>query len=360
MDIRHIDVYREPGKFAGWPANYGLWSWSDEIVAVFAVGEIGDMGELHEIDREEPFIPCQARSLDGGRTWKTEVFNGRLPGGPTLSADEHVVHALKTGPRIVPERDLGRLERPIDFLDSETVVLAARTGLASNAISWFYVSRDRARSWEGPYRFDGIDPPISARTDIVPLGRDDALFMLTTAKADGEEGRVFCARTRDGGRRFTFEGFVGDEPAGFSIMPASVLRPDGSILTLVRMGAPSAPGWIEAFTSDDRGKTWSAAGRVVENTGTGGNPPALASTTDGTLVLVYGYRDAPFGIRMRTSAEGGRSWSEEYIVRDDGGTPDLGYPRLVRLNDGTLLAVYYFNQGEGEERYIATSLISAA
>lgn len=361
MKTWHVDIYRKAGQFAGWPANYGLWSWGSEIVVIFACGQMGGKGDIHELDREEPFVPRQARSMDGGRSWKTEPFAGDLPGGPTLSADEHQVRDLKARPRIAPRRDLFPLEQPIDFLDRETIVLAARTGLARDAISWFYVSRDRARTWRGPYRFDGIDLPISARTDIVALDRHDALFMLTTVKSDGDEGRVFCARTRDGGRSFQVQGFVGEEPDGYSIMPASVRLENGQTLTLVRrMGPASDKGWIEGFVSSDLGRMWRPHGRPVENTGTGGNPAALAMMPDGTLVLVYGYRDAPFGIRVRSSADEGTTWSRERIIRDDGGTPDLGYPRLVAREDGTLLAVYYFNQGEGEERYIAASIIEMA
>ena len=38
----------------------------------------------------------------------------------------------------------------IDFTDPEMIVMCARTGLADGAVSWFYVSRDRARTWQGP------------------------------------------------------------------------------------------------------------------------------------------------------------------------------------------------------------------
>src|ERR1043166_3124889 len=37
-DIRHVVVYHEPGKFAGWPANAGIWSWGDEILVGFHAG----------------------------------------------------------------------------------------------------------------------------------------------------------------------------------------------------------------------------------------------------------------------------------------------------------------------------------
>ena len=359
MRIRHVDIYRRPGEFAGWPANFGLWSWGAEVLTVFTVGKLGPKGDIHELDRNHPFIPCQARSRDGGLTWTTEPFSALVPGGPQLSSDEHVERPCRARSRIDPRHDLIAPDTPLDFSDPETTILCARTGLAGDAISWFYHSRNRGSTWQGPYRFEGIDRPLAARTDIVPLGNHDALFMLTTAKQDGSEGRVLCARTRDGGRSFEVQGFVGDEPAGYSIMPASVRLPDGNVLTLVRgMGTASDKGWIEAFLSRDLGRTWISRGRVVDNTGSDGNPPALCLTPRGVLALVYGYRDRPFGIRMRTSADGGLSWSEEKIIRGDGGTPDLGYPRIVAANDGTLLAVYYFNQGKGEERYIAASIIS--
>jgi hypothetical protein len=30
---RHVMIYHEPGRFAGWPANHGIWSWGDEILS---------------------------------------------------------------------------------------------------------------------------------------------------------------------------------------------------------------------------------------------------------------------------------------------------------------------------------------
>jgi hypothetical protein len=361
MKIRNIDIYREPGQFAGWPANYGLWLWGDEVVTIFAQGNLGSSDLLHERDRSRPIIPRQARSRDGGLAWEIEPFTGHLPGGPTLSADEHVLDGLKARQHVLADRDLHTLEEPIDFLDPETIVLAARTGLAEGALSWFYVSRDRARTWRGPYRFGTLGlSGISARTDIVPFGQHEALFMLTTPKRDGKEGRVFCARTSDGGRSFGFQGFVGGEPEGYAIMPSSVRLPDGKIFSTVRcMGANGGKGWIEAFVSGDEGKSWIPFGRPVENTGPGGNPPSLTLMPDGRLILVYGYRAAPFGLRMRASEDFGRTWTDETIIRNDGGTRDLGYARTVSRPDGTLLSVYYFNHGEGQERFIAASIFDA-
>ena len=32
----HVTVYREKGRYGGWPANYGVWSWGDEILVGFS------------------------------------------------------------------------------------------------------------------------------------------------------------------------------------------------------------------------------------------------------------------------------------------------------------------------------------
>ena len=35
VSVEHVTVYRKPGRYGGWPANYGMWSWDDEIVLMF-------------------------------------------------------------------------------------------------------------------------------------------------------------------------------------------------------------------------------------------------------------------------------------------------------------------------------------
>lgn len=358
--IQHVEVYRREGEFAAWPANYGLWIWGDEVVAIFSQGFRGEQEGLHARDKTRPFIGRQARSFDGGLTWNDEMFTGRIPGGSSLSGDEHVIAALQSQPNILLERDIPVLEKPVDFLDPETIVMCARTGLDAGSISWFYVSRDRAHSWDGPYRLGEFGlAGVSARTDIVPLGAHDALFLLTAVKADGNEGRVFAARTRDGGRSFSFEGFVGEEPEGFAIMPASLRLPDGDILTFVRCATPRGQNrnaWIDLYRSTDEGRTWRYIGRPAPSVGHNGNPPTINRLPDGRLILIYGYRDVPFGLRAQLSEDEGETWATPIVLREDGGTSDLGYPRTVLREDGKVLSVYYYNYGVGTDRFIAATL----
>ena len=34
--VYNVLVYKEPGRFGGWPANHGIWSWGNEIVVGFS------------------------------------------------------------------------------------------------------------------------------------------------------------------------------------------------------------------------------------------------------------------------------------------------------------------------------------
>jgi hypothetical protein len=356
MDMARSVVYREPGRFAGWPANYGLWNWGEEVVSIFVSGWIGDDTGLHPRDKSRPFVPVVARSRDGGRSWNHERFEGSIPtGAETLSGDEHVDPGLQIGPRLTDD-DFVPLTEPIDFDDPETIVLCARTGIVRGARSWFYVSRDRARSWSGPHAIPQFGTlAVAARTDVVPLGGGEALFQLTTGKSDGSEGRILSAWTGDGGRTWEQRSWVGEEPEGWAIMPSSLVLGDGTILCARRCAGggdrTERRHWIDLYASTDQGNSWSRLATPVPDAGQGGNPPALVRLNNDRLALVYGSRAEPYGLRCATSDDHGRNWQTE-IITDDVAHRDMGYPRAVVMPDGSVLAVYYANGASKSERFI--------
>ena len=100
--------------------------------------------------------------------------------------------------------------------------------------------------------------------------------------------------------------------------------------------------WTEVFASDDGGRTWAFLSRVND----WGAPGDLVRMADGRIACVYGCRTPPYGIRARLSEDDGRTWGRELILRDDGGSWDLGYPRVIESAPGELLAVYYFNRAD--------------
>jgi len=48
--LDHVVVYKKAGRFCGWPANHGIWSWGNEIVVGFELGYFKDNPRGHDID----------------------------------------------------------------------------------------------------------------------------------------------------------------------------------------------------------------------------------------------------------------------------------------------------------------------
>ncbi len=69
---KHVVVFREAGRFAGWPANHRIWSWGKEILVGFEIGYLRESNRSHAIDCNRPAEQILARSLDGGKTWVIE------------------------------------------------------------------------------------------------------------------------------------------------------------------------------------------------------------------------------------------------------------------------------------------------
>jgi hypothetical protein len=366
VSTQQVTIFRQPGRYGGWPANYGIWSWGDEIVAGFTIGYHSDEGRFHARDKARPFINMQARSLDGSQSWTVEDFPGARPGGRGLSADEHMNPGLHLAEVI--DRPGATQPSPggFDLSHPDFGIMGARAGLTT-VRSFFYITTDRACSWQGPYDLPLLGQSgVHARTDYVIEAPDRALLFLTGHKDGVYEGRSFCARISDGGLTFDFVSFIGPEPepGAFAIMPASLRLPDDRLLVAVRCRAGDRKArhdvsWIDLYRSDDLGASWQHLNRPANfhEQGHNGNPGTLNRLPDGRLVLIYGNRDKPARIAARLSGNDGDSWSDEIVLRAGGGNYDIGYPRTVVRPDGVVVTVYYFNDrpdGQGERFIEAT------
>lgn len=346
--IKHVDIYYEPGRFGGWPANNGIWSWENEILVGFARGYHKDLGlERHNIDRERPEELLLARSFDGGESWSIEDPSS----DGILVARGTGLHG--TEPEYPNKKDPIYLEEQINF-EHPDLALIFRFMDHNTGPSLFYYSYDRGNKWFGPFKLeiDGLSNVMS-RTDYILVNKDTC-FTFTTSMVNNREGRPLAAVTYNGGLDWKLHSFIGPVPKGFGIMPSTVKLSDNEFLTTIRRREEDKR-WIDAYSSSDSGKTWQLLDPPVDDLGEG-NPPCLIKLDDGRLCLTYGYRAEPYGIYAKLSSDNGITWSRQITLRDDGGGRDIGYVRSVQRPDGKIVTTYYFQDKLKPERYIAASI----
>ena len=89
-----------------------------------------------------------------------------------------------------------------------------------------------------------------------------------------------------------------------------------------------------------------------------GHPLNALRLPDKRVLLTYGYRHKPFGIRARILNPECTDYlpSEEIVLRDDGGNSDIGYTWPVMLDKIKILVVYYYNIADGT-RHIAGTIL---
>jgi sialidase-1 len=209
--------------------------------------------------------------------------------------------------------------------------------------SWIRLSGDGGETWNEP-----VPSPVSSPAGPALLANGDLLYLGKDAAAMGE-GRILAARSPDGGRTWEIAGAVplypGTVPGNYH-EPHLVELPGGRLLGLIRiencpecdLAALGLVNFSLAQTeSGDGGRNWS----LPRPLGFHGAPPHLLRHSTGTLVCVYGFRQPGYGQRAMFSRDDGVTWDHDWVIREDGPDWDLGYPKSVELEDGSIFSVYY-------------------
>lgn len=320
--MKHVTVFAKQGVFAGWPANHGIWQHGSRICVGFGTGWWKENGpNAHSIQSLKMVAMNHAISDDAGETWQAH---------PTL-----------------PERGE---HGPLDF-KAPGFCLRFNMEHHQTGTSHYFFSRDCGDQWFGPYPVPAFGfSGVMARTDYIVLGKKKCLAFMTASKHTAKEGFPYCIETTDGGVNWKCKSRIGSCPKdqeGFRIMPASVRIKGKKIVSLIRCLQVTQSGipWtsIEAWKSEDTGKTWTGIEFPINPTEHKGNPVSITKLRDGRLVIVYGVRHGGVGIRARISTDEAETWGDEIIIRGDGETWDLGYPRTVQRADGKLVSVYYMS-----------------
>lgn len=306
---------------------------------------------------------CIMRSVDEGRTW-SPLFEGFASGdwqgtpGSFSSA-----YLFESGPGALWMNCLwiDRTDPALPLANPETTGLLTMRHLVAE-------SHDGGKTW-GPLREVSLRPSPGASPTNEILRLDDGSLLLpyeSWKEWDDREGtqRAHVRISRDGGGSWGPPVVMASDPdQKFYYWDNRVtLHPDsGRVLALFWTHDSEAGEDVDihlAWSSPD-GATWSQP----EPTGVAGQIAAPLCLGGPDLLSAYVHRHNPPSMRAVRSSDLGKTWdlANEVVLYESGagaeaGTEgpryeadywddmyrwNFGHPRLVRIDDATVLAAYY-------------------
>jgi hypothetical protein len=226
-------------------------------------------------------------------------------------------------------------------------------------------SKDGGGSWEGPLIPPHIagDPTVDIFGNPLPAanrgalceGRDGRLYWVVVANTSGKPDHTAAHLliSPDKGSTWQYSCPVASDDKITFNETSLYETPRGDLVAFMR--TEDFGDHTAIARSTDHGRSF----QHWQDAGFQGHPHYALRLPDKRVLLVYGYRHPPFGIRARVlDPECAHAASApEIILRDDGGNGDLGYPWAALLSKHRALVVYYFNSGDGT-RHIAGTWIA--
>jgi len=297
-----------------------------------------------------PFGKCVViKSEDEGATWSAPtpvidtVLDDRDAGlcafgekGVLLSSFNNTT-AFQRARRDADETDISYLDSVSPEAEAEALGVL------------FRISFDGGEHWSKIYR-----SPVTSPHGPCPMNDGSLLWVGRPFSADdsAREWEQLQAHrlNADGSMELLgkIEPLYKDGQKLLSCEPHALQLPDGTLLCHFRVQEQT--GDKNLFTlfetrSCDGGKSWSVPVQLLPDHG--GAPAHLLRHSSGVIVSTYGYRRAPFGIRVMLSAEG-REWQKDLVLWEGAENWDCGYPATAELADGSLYTVFYARIGAGQ------------
>ena len=351
-------ICREPGRYPGQQSEYAISERGHPKLKEAVIEEdryLGwptvartKQGELlvaYSGDRDSHVCPWGkthlVRSSDQGRTWSRPET---VTSTPLDDRDAGIIQT-RTGALLVswftslefaepaPSPGWARYAAAIRYArHSEKITPDVREKWLGN---WVRRSEDGGKKWQEPVRTVSTAPhgPIQLR---------DGRLLYVGNDRSADEAAVTIEESTDDGRSWAV---IAAMPAGVSgrggmFEPHVVELTSGTLLAMFRCEPEDpAQSFLTQSESHDGGRTWSPFHR----TPIWGFPPHLVELRNGWVLVVYGHRRVPFGVRACLSRDEGRTWDidDEIALTPAAPGPDLGYPSSVQLEDGSILTVYY-------------------
>jgi hypothetical protein len=198
--------------------------------------------------------------------------------------------------------------------------------------------------------------PCGSKSAVSPVRGQPLLHggeILLPLYGTAEQGCALFA-SADHGKSWRFRGLIARDDEAKVAYQEPALCPDGQGGMICFMRTAGTGGRLATSRSAD-GVHWSEP-VLHDLVGEPFHPLLLA---DGRLLLSFGYRAEPYGIRARLldRPTDDPDQAAEIIVRDDGLCPDVGYPWAAQLADGRVLLSYYWTDADGI-RLIAASWLA--
>ena len=357
--VKDIVIYHDNRFFASFPSVIRK-SDGEIIVAFRRAPERRIFGEKRTNHVDPNSYLMLVRSFDGAKSWtkEPELIYAHPYGGSQdpclLLLKDGTILCMSYGWAWVRPDALPNLKQPYIRYADNFIFLGG----------YYLRSDDGSKTWKGPYyppcidrevRFNALGEPLPAYNRGALCEDNDGRIFWVVAGSDKKNSRNtsnYLLISDDKGLTFKYSCPVAiDEKVSFN--EASVyITPKNNLVAFLRTSGFDDHACI--VRSTDGGKSFDK----WQDMGFQGHPLNALRLHDNRVLLTYGYRHEPFGIRARIlNAEcTDYKTAPEFVIRDDGGTTDIGYTWAVELDNKHVLVVYYFNIENGP-RHIAGTIL---
>ena len=353
--LRDITIYSDEKFYCAFPSIVARRD-GELIVAFRRAPERRAFGETGITHTDANAYLMLTRSTDAGQTWSTPEL---LFAHPLAGSQDPCMVQLKDRSLICTSYAWAWVQMSA----IEKMKQAVHSGNFVFLGGYLLRSEDAGHHWEGP-----ISPaPCAGETarDIygqpVPAynrgamceGKDGRLYWVVASNTstNSRQTETHLMISADKGRTWKYSCPIAKEEK-FSINETSLYQtPKGDLVAFMRTEGFNDHTIVARST--DIGKSFDH----WIDTGFKGHPHHAIQLADKRVLLVYGYRHVPYGVRARVlDPEWTRFDGPEIVLREDGGNGDLGYPWAALISRKRALVVYYFNK-QDKVRHIAGTFL---